>query len=496
MKKTIEIQEHLRRALPKVFGCRDYQEQEQLLTRVDCLLKQSGVERRFVGMVLESQEVEGGGECSQRELMRQSERGERALRCTVLKHLIGEDYREMSVRLAQCELFRWFCRLPELEVVRVPGKSTLQEYANILPANEMKKVLWWLGEAMSDEQRAREIGLERELAMDELWVDSTCLKANIHFPVDWVLLRDGVRTLIKAIATIRRHGLKVRMPEPEAFLSAINAQAMAMSAASPRKPGSKKARKGVLRKMKKICKVVAEHAQRYREALDENWQQTDLSRKEAEVILGRIQGVLSQLPNALKQAHERIIGERQVPNAGKILSLYQSDLHVIKRGKAGADVEFGNSLFIAEQADGYIVDHELLKESSPGDPKWLETRMEALSQATGERLSGIFSDRGFESKKNNKLVEESGLFNGLCPRNPQRLKEKMQEEDFAKAMKRRAQTEARIGILKNVFLDGTPRAKGFYHRELQVCWAVLSHNLWVLARLPWAKKSSQKLLAA
>jgi len=32
----------------------------------------------------------------------------------------------------------------------------------------------------------------------------------------------------------------------------------------------------------------------------------------AEVVLRRIQGVLDQLPQAVKQAHERIIGERQV----------------------------------------------------------------------------------------------------------------------------------------------------------------------------------------
>lgn len=35
-------------------------------------------------------------------------------------------------------------------------------------------------------------------------------------------------------------------------------------------------------------------------------------------------------------------------------------------------------------------------------------------------------------------------------------------------LKRRAQTEGRIGILKNVFLQETPRAKGFENRALQV----------------------------
>ena len=41
-------------------------------------------------------------------------------------------------------------------------------------------------------------------------------------------------------------------------------------------------------------------------------------------------------------------------------------------------------------------------------------------------------------------------------------------------------------MLKNVFLGGIPRAKGFENRQLQVAWAVLSHNLWVIARLPSA----------
>ena len=35
-----------------------------------------------------------------------------------------------------------------------------------------------------------------------------CLKADIHFPVDWVLLRDGVRTLMKATLLIRKAGLR------------------------------------------------------------------------------------------------------------------------------------------------------------------------------------------------------------------------------------------------------------------------------------------------
>jgi len=53
-------------------------------------------------------------------------------------------------------------------------------------------------------------------------------------------------------------------------------------------------------------------------------------------------------------------------------------VHVIVRGKAGADVAFGNSLFLAETREGFILDHELLKNQSGWDAKWLRGRLKEL----------------------------------------------------------------------------------------------------------------------
>ena len=41
----------------------------------------------------------------------------------------------------------------------------------------------------------------------------------------------------------------------------------------------------------------------------------------------------------------------------------------------------------------------------------------------------------------------------------------------------------RIGILKNDFLGRTLRSKGFANRERAVAWAVLAHNIWLIARV-------------
>ena len=121
------------------------------------------------------------------------------------------------------------------------------------------------------------------------------MKANIHFPVDWVLLRDAVRTLMKAALLIRKHGLKSRMEDPRKFLKEINCLSIEMTQ-SRRKTEAKRMRKRTLRRMKKLVKVVTAHAQRHRELLDRDWKSTVWSRIQAEQVLRRIDGVLEQLP--------------------------------------------------------------------------------------------------------------------------------------------------------------------------------------------------------
>jgi hypothetical protein len=81
-------------------------------------------------------------------------------------------------------------------------------------------------------------------------------------------------------------------------------------------------------------------------------------------------------------------------------------------------------------------------------------------------------------------LQAEGIYNAVCPRNPRQLKERNGSWKFKRLQRRRAQTEGRVGILKNVFLGRPMRSKGFGHRELTVTWTVLVHNLWVLARQP------------
>ena len=58
--------------------------------------------------------------------------------------------------------------------------------------------------------------------------------------------------------------------------------------------------------------------------------------------------------------------------------------------------------------------------------------------------------------------------------------------------KRRAQTEARISIVRNGFIGNPGTGRSFAQRRMDTAWAIFTHNVWVVARMP--EKEEQELL--
>jgi hypothetical protein len=336
--------------------------------------------------------------------------------------------------------------------------------------------------------------LHQPVDFTQTFTDSTCIKAHIHFPVDWVLLRDAARSLLLALKTIRAQGLKHRMIEPSRLLKQMNKLCIQMTQ-TRRKKDSKKQRKKILRAMKKLSQCIAKHAQRYRNLLTQGWEKTAWSYAQMQQVVGRIDVILEQLPKAIKQAHERIIGGRQVASADKLLSLYDKDVHVIVRGKAGNEVEFGQGLALTEQADGIIIDWELFAEQPPADNRLMEPTINRLEKHYGQ-INSACADRAFASAKNDVFLKTKNIINGICPKSPARLQEKLKDPIFVSLQTRRSQTEARIGIFKNVFLGKPLRSRITLNKRHAINWCVLTHNLWVLSRIAIADEHSSLKKAA
>jgi hypothetical protein len=485
--QIIPFQPLLPQVLPTIEGNIDYRDFRDQLLRIDTLLVGSGLEARLLATELErwlGRRKKVSAKAQQNHLLH----SHRALRSNLARILLGEDFRGFAARLADSPLLQYFCGNSQLERVRVPSKSTLQRYDQWWSEAEVRPLIHQLLNVGATDPQA--LYLPEPLDLESAFLDTTCLSTNIHYPVDWGLWRDATRTLMKAIKLIRREGLKHRMEAPESFISRINKLSIQMTHGW-NKADSKQSRKKVLRQMDRLVGVVRDHAQRYRELLDREWKKTSWTRPQAEQVLRRMDRVLEQLPKARHQARERILKGQPVANKEKVLSLYEEDVHVIVRGKAGAEAEFGNTLLLAENPQGLLIDWEFFRESAPTDSALLARSVGRMEKVYGQKLKALGADRGFDSQTNQAGLAHDGIYNGVCPRCPKELEERNASWKFKRLQRRRAQTEGRIAILKNVFLGGKIRSKGFAHRELTLTWTLLVHNLWVLARLQRAAAKAQ-----
>ncbi len=471
----VPIQPELYQDFPPVYGNKDYRDLKTLLERMDEIILQSNLEN----VLIESFAAE------KRNTPKRRQRLIRSLRCSILRQVFQLSYGRLARELACNHLYQKFCGLLRIDKIQVPSAKTLENYEKTVSSELLQQLVTQLncvaatGTTDCAEQPLR---LETPVNLGVEYVDATAVKARVHYPVDWLLLRDAVRTLTLAIAQARKYGIRSRLPkEPQEYLSAMNKLCIEMTHAR-RTADAVKKRKAIFRRMKKLLRVVEKLSRGHLAKLRSRGVLSPLSAAERLMLEQKFTVILDQIDAVIHQAHERIIGGRRVANADKILSLYEPDMHVIVRGKAGAEVEFGNTLFLAEQADGLIVDWELYREQAPADSRMMPEHLQRM-EAKDIALEAVASDRGFDSKENRRLFGEA-IENHLCPRNIEQFKQRLQDDTFCRHQRRRAQTEARIAIVMHGFL-GNPMRKWGYKNKARLCgWGILAHNLWVLARLP------------
>lgn len=283
------------------------------------------------------------------------------------------------MRGAESSLLQWFLRIGEVARVKAPGKSTLERFSQWVGAATRAaghQQLVTQAVTPASATAPQPLNLTEVVDATGVFFDSTCLKANIHFPVGWLLLRDAARPL---------------------------------------------------RQRKALEKMIARHAQSQRDLLEPPGAETALSKKQAEAIWRRSDHVLTQLPAALTQAHARLIGGRPGPNANKILRLYEPEVEVLTRGKAGADAEFGNKLWLGETRAGLIGDWARLGDA-PADTAQALPAVERRQGPMKLTLQQVWGDRGLSSQAKEKQLAARAIKSGLCPRDPAGLQKRLHED--------------------------------------------------------------------
>ena len=489
--QKFSCQPKLKLSLPIVKNNKDFEAYKNIVNRMGQVLSQSGIESNFICYFLNLKQDLKSATYSKiltpKEIDKHSANASSILRCAIARMFNQESYQKFSLHLAESAVLQQFCMVDDLVEISIPSKSKLQSDEKIIP----KEIIDQLNDMLlktctnSDENP---LELSETFTDHDVLMDSTCLLSNIHYPVDWALLRDGSITLLKAIERIRKTGLKSRIKETKKLLSMVNQLVISFSRCNG--VGSRKKKKKAFRKLRKFTERILAHADRYYTLLSERWMETTLTPGQKDNILQQIDSIRNQLPLAITLASDRLLNGIVAKNSEKILTLYDDSTNVIIRGKAGARVEYGCKLMLAELRNGFIVDLELYRSNIDDVTLTVESLNRVLEK--GIKIKSAVSDRGCDGPKSRSLIEKENIKNALCSRSVPKLIEQMKDPEFRALQKRRAQTEARIGIIKNNFIGNAIRTKNFVSKGVHIAWAMLTHNLKLVAKLDVKKDVLQQ----
>ncbi len=143
----------------------------------------------------------------------------------------------------------------------------------------------------------------------------------------------------------------------------------------------------------------------------------------------------------------------------KIISLWDTTARAISKGKAGKTVEFGRRWILTRLMGGYVTGTHCQRIGADADTQIADEVIINFMNTFDQVPENFIFDRGADSKKNIKFLEEIGVEN-ICIFPKGRRKMEVSSEVLAMARSERSLNEASIAILKSKKYNFTkPRAR-------------------------------------
>jgi IS5 family transposase len=419
------------------------------------------------------------------------------LRMLVVKRLYGFSYEQTEHFVADSLILRQFCRL---YFEPVPDDTTLIRWAGLIGGETLHQL------------NDRVVALARALRVTrgrKLRVDSTVVATNSHHPTDALLLADGVRVLSRLLRRakpllsksgdlgreafrdrtrsvrllVRRLHRQARRHREAATQAGRTAVATAAHAAQKAVAAAKEGMKQAYARLIQVARQSQRQAKQVREALRRR------EGEAAERLGAQLDTFLSRVEQVVLQAYRRVIAGERVPAKEKLVSLFEPHTQILKRGKAGREVEFGRKLWLEEVEGGIISRYQVLAEPGP-DYAYLEGSLLGHRERFGKAPELLAGDRGVSSPTNERLAKEAGVKRVVLPwvgkSKPERVKEERQRW-FVRGYRFRAGIEGRISVLKRRFGLSRCHDHGEAGMERWVGWGIVVSNLRQIARVQAAR---------
>lgn len=390
------------------------------------------------------------------------------LRLLLLKHIRNWSYAILEREVRANLVYRQFTRVG---AEKVPDAKTLGKLGLALGPEIIAKI----------HQRVVTIAQERRIIQGRrLRVDTTVVETDIHYPTDSSLLGDGVRVLTRTMKQIAKlagaAGAKLRDRTRAVRYRLVEIGRVTRSRTEQ---GQEKLKQAYEKLLAATGRVVGQARRFAREvaagikcaASIEDQALLVASRQYLETMIPRVQQVIGQTRERVLKGNARV--------AGKIVSLFEPQTEVIRKGKAAKPTEFGKMVKIQE-AEQQIISHYDVYDARPSDAELLIPSLEAHQRQLGRAPRLVTADAAFFSADNEAAAHAMGVKRVSIPnrstKNPER-KRLQKKRWFRNGQKWRTGSEGRISLLKRRHGLNRCRYKGPLGMKRWVGLGVIGDNL-------------------
>jgi len=396
------------------------------------------------------------------------------LRLLLLRHIRNWSYEVLEREVRANLVYRSFTRVGG---GKVPDDTVINKWALAL------------GPEVMDSIHKRVVAIAREKKIVEgrrMRVDTTVVETNIHYPTDSSLLGDGVRVLTRAMKRITaiagEAGAKLRDRSRSVKFRLLE---IGRAARSKGVVGKEKLQQAYRKLLAATSRVVGQAKRFSREIGTGVKTSRDIFGQAAlEGLRKQLDTMAPRVRQVMQQTRARVFGS-DTHVAGKLVSIFEPDTEVIRKGKASKPTEFGKMVKIQEAENQIVTSYEVY-EKRPSDSSLLIPAIESHEEQLGRVPRLVAGDAGFYSASNEKAAHEKGVKRVCVPNRNTKSAERKREQKkpwFRNGQKWRTGCEGRISVLKRRHGLNRCRDKGERGMKRWVGFGVIADNLINIGRV-------------
>jgi IS5 family transposase len=391
------------------------------------------------------------------------------LRLMVVKHRYHWSFPQTHRLVSDSLVLRQFCRV---YFEAVPDQSTLNRWARLIQPETLHRLLDHI------------VHLAAQLEVThgrKLRIDGTVVETNIHHPTDSTLLTDGVRvlsrTVSKAKTLLGTAAAVAQASAEETVQRARTKMKRIMEVARQKGEDAAEALKTTYGDLVELTNSVVERAKQMQTELTA--QATDAAQR----VTATLEHFIPLVEQVISQTTRRVLEGEQVPASEKVVSLFEPETAIIRKGKPGKPTEFGRVIWL-DEVEGGIISRYAVLDGNPDEKAQLPLSLDHHIAQFGQPPELLAGDRGLHSAANERYAQDHGVREVVLPKPGKKSAKRIAYEQqawFQAGRNWRAGIEGRISGLKR--RHGLDRCG--YHgdagMERWVGLGVIAHDLRVIA---------------